>query len=327
MELHNRRQENEVYTIRQAAEMTGVPENTIRSWERRFHLPQPERSGGNQRRYSERDVEVIRSIQAARDRGRTMDQAIQDVQRYEGHVPEAGPEPEVAFRESMAEPHVRPVAEPAVDRLVDALGAIDGTGAEAIVSERLWGTTVETVCVELLLPAMDAIEDQHAAGFLSAIQSGYAEAWIRMKLTSALDQSNPATGRSSILLAAMHDVSASNSALCLAVLLSRAGYRVTWLGAHTAVSDIGGAIDIVAPDAVVLAGRSDLSNIAVKAAVGQLVAMRRDGTWPGTIAVAGSNTSCGDEIVAVPIHATMSILTFERALQDRDSALHLVRHR
>ncbi|MDQ3442478.1 MAG: helix-turn-helix domain-containing protein, partial [Chloroflexota bacterium] len=327
VELRDRRQAGEVYTIRQVAEMTGVPENTIRSWERRFHVPQPERSGGNQRRYSERDVEVIRSIQAARDLGRTMDQAIQGVQRTEGHVPEVGPEPEVTFRESMAAPQERSVAEPAVDRLIDALGTFDGTGAEAIVSAQLWGTTVETVCVNVLLPAASAIQKQRAAGGPLAIQADFAETWIQMKLYSALDQSNPGTGRLVIMVAAMYDASAGDDALCLAVLLSRAGNSVMWLGAYTSVNDIAAAIELASPAAVVLAGQSDLSTVAVRAAVEHLEATRRDGTWQGLIAVAGSESSSGDDVVELPIHPTMSVPTIERGLQARDSALRLVRNR
>nr|MBA3379280.1 hypothetical protein [Chloroflexia bacterium] len=118
-----------------------------------------------------------------------------------------------------------------------------------------------------------------------------------------------------------------DDALCLAVLLSRAGNSVMWLGAYTSVGDIAAAIELASPAAVVLAGQSDLSTVAVRAAVEHLEATRRDGTWQGLIAVAGSESSSGDDVVELPIHPTMSVPTIERALQARDSALRLVRNR
>src|SRR5690606_64004 len=78
MENHDRQQVAEVYTISQVTDLTGVPENTIRSWERRFGLPEPDRTAGKQRRYTRSDVNLIRAIQASRDAGRTMEQAIAD---------------------------------------------------------------------------------------------------------------------------------------------------------------------------------------------------------------------------------------------------------
>jgi MerR family transcriptional regulator/heat shock protein HspR len=51
-----------VYIISVAAELSGVHPQTLRMYERRGLL-MPERTSGNTRRYSERDIERIRMIQ------------------------------------------------------------------------------------------------------------------------------------------------------------------------------------------------------------------------------------------------------------------------
>jgi MerR family transcriptional regulator, heat shock protein HspR len=51
-----------VYIISVAAELSGVHPQTLRMYERRGLLA-PERTSGNTRRYSERDIERIRMIQ------------------------------------------------------------------------------------------------------------------------------------------------------------------------------------------------------------------------------------------------------------------------
>ncbi len=54
--------ERAVYIISVAAELAGVHPQTLRMYERRGLL-QPQRTSGNTRRYSERDIERIRAIQ------------------------------------------------------------------------------------------------------------------------------------------------------------------------------------------------------------------------------------------------------------------------
>ena len=51
-----------VYIISVAAELAGVHPQTLRIYERRDLLT-PKRTSGNSRRYSERDVEILRRIQ------------------------------------------------------------------------------------------------------------------------------------------------------------------------------------------------------------------------------------------------------------------------
>jgi len=57
-----RSEERAVYIISVAAELSGVHPQTLRMYERRG-LITPERTSGNTRRYSERDLERIRMIQ------------------------------------------------------------------------------------------------------------------------------------------------------------------------------------------------------------------------------------------------------------------------
>jgi MerR family transcriptional regulator/heat shock protein HspR len=57
-----RADERAVYIISVAAELAGVHPQTLRMYERRGLLS-PERTSGNTRRYSERDIERIRMIQ------------------------------------------------------------------------------------------------------------------------------------------------------------------------------------------------------------------------------------------------------------------------
>src|SRR5438132_6161844 len=62
MDRHEPREERAVYVISVAAEIAGVHPQTLRNYEREGLLA-PHRTSGNTRRYSDRDIELLRQIQ------------------------------------------------------------------------------------------------------------------------------------------------------------------------------------------------------------------------------------------------------------------------
>ena len=60
---HRERDERAVYIISVAAELAGMHPQTLRIYERKG-LVQPQRTAGNTRRYSDRDIQLLRQIQA-----------------------------------------------------------------------------------------------------------------------------------------------------------------------------------------------------------------------------------------------------------------------
>jgi MerR family transcriptional regulator/heat shock protein HspR len=61
-------QSQAIYVISVAAELAGVHPQTLRVYERKGLL-QPQRTAGNTRRYSDRDIEVLRRIQELTQEG------------------------------------------------------------------------------------------------------------------------------------------------------------------------------------------------------------------------------------------------------------------
>lgn len=297
--------------MRQVSELTGVPENTIRSWERRFGLPRPERSGGNQRRYSLGDAGVIRAIQGARDRGRTMEQAIEDVatgNHVVARIDDVG-----GNRPATVETTSSINGRMSLDgRLVDSLLALDEDRAGETLADRLWGSTVDSVCVDLLLPAWRTIGERLAAGTTTGIQAQFGSSWIERKLLAAFDQSNPEHGRRNVVVGAMHDHSGWLASLCYAIVLSRAGYAVTWLGDPVPVTGVTLTVDLRSPAAILMTGESALARIAIGEALRRLAATHDSGDWNGLLAVGVPVP----EIAAayIPLHVAQSVTDFGQAL-------------
>ena len=54
--------EEKTYTIVEAADVVGVSTATLRAWERRYGLLAPQRTAGGHRRYTENDVDRLRTF-------------------------------------------------------------------------------------------------------------------------------------------------------------------------------------------------------------------------------------------------------------------------
>ena len=64
-----------MYTIKRAAELTGIPVATLRAWERRYAVVRPERSSGGYRLYDDRALADLVLMQALVDQGWSAGQA------------------------------------------------------------------------------------------------------------------------------------------------------------------------------------------------------------------------------------------------------------
>jgi len=72
------------YDTNEVAELVGCEASALRFWEKKFPQLNPKRDGRNRRRYTERDIEIIRKIMHQRgDQGRTIKGAREQMRKKE----------------------------------------------------------------------------------------------------------------------------------------------------------------------------------------------------------------------------------------------------
>jgi MerR family transcriptional regulator, light-induced transcriptional regulator len=208
-----------------AAEILGVSPNTLRSWERRFGYPRPRRTQGGHRQYELSEVEALReafvethnissAISLARERG-------------EG--------PSTAAR------------------LHDALGRFDEAKADRLMEESLALRSVERTVEEVLLPAVEELEEGHPPSPEYQFAWRYSSGW----LAAALRVAPPAHRDAGVLIfdaAGPFDVDTLH-VQALELALRRAGVRTLALPVALDGGRLGRAMRALDPAAVVLAGR------------------------------------------------------------------------
>jgi cobalamin-dependent methionine synthase I len=138
-------------------------------------------------------------------------------------------------------------------RLVDALISLDGQAAEHMLDETYAWADLEVVCVELLYNAVIEIEDRADIDSRVSPALQFSQAFVQRKFAALFNLSNPNEGRGPVLSAAVEGEERDLTLLLSAVLLSRAGYRVIFLGSNLTFEAFISATRTVKPAVVAMA--------------------------------------------------------------------------
>ena len=204
-----------------AAEMLGVSPNTLRSWERRFGYPMPQRTEGGHRQFELTEIEALR--QAFTE--------THDIASAVSIVRERGSGP----------------SSPA--RLQTALAAFREDAADHLLEESLAVRSVERTVDSVLLGAVELLEEGSSE---RAFAGRYATGW----LAAATRVAPPASREESALIfdaSRPGDLDALH-VQALELFLRRGGLRVLTLPVALDSSRIGTALRALRPGAIVLAG-------------------------------------------------------------------------
>nr|WP_300144988.1 MerR family transcriptional regulator [Propionicimonas sp.] len=197
-------------TIKKAAELTGVPEHTLRAWERRYGLVAPHRTAAGYRLYDEAALERIRLMHSLVRAGWSpREAAVESARRGQD---EAGPHGE---RE-----------------LVAAAAALDGDAAARVLDAQFARGSFETVVDEWLMPAMTVLGRAWASGEVSVAGEHLVSNLVMRRLAAAYEAAGqPASGRT-VLVGAPPGVDHELGLLAFATAARRAGIATVYLGSQ-----------------------------------------------------------------------------------------------
>jgi len=263
--------------IGEVARRAGVSATTLRAWERRYGLLEPERSGGGFRLYSDDDVA---RVQAMRDHVHRGVAAAEAARLARGAPSEVG----------------APAADPA--ELASLLGRafedFDEIAAHGVLDRASASLSLEAALRDVLLPAMSTIGSRWQEDASSIAQEHFATNVVRGRLLGLARGWDRGSGPRALLACPpgeQHDL----ALLAFGVALRNHGWRVTHLGADTPAATIAAAAELLAPDVVVLAATERRRFASIAAELAELARARR-------LAVAGAGA---DERVAAQLGAEL----------------------
>jgi DNA-binding transcriptional MerR regulator len=227
------------WRIKTVVERTGVPADTLRSWERRYAVVVPERSESGYRQYSDADIARLIRVKEGVDSGLAVSEAILRCQDEEPPPPPPrAPEPAAPLRAAR-------------QRLLQALLDLDAAAADAQVA-RLGALPLPGLVGDVLLPVGREASFLRAQGQCAPGEVAFARGWLRDRLAALrvpLGDGPPSAPTALVLrLPGGSELAQQGLAIGLRLL----GWRTCFVGAALPLIDAAPLLQRLAPRAVLV---------------------------------------------------------------------------
>jgi len=220
---------------------TGIPQDLIRAWERRYGAVTPQRARGGRRLYSDEDIERLRLLKRCVSAGRRIsDVAARTREELEALVAEDDsasawpvPSPRPAPRRAAA-------GEEFVAAALEAVVALDRDRVEELLSEAAVSMSAPSLRREVIVPLLDRIGERWREGTLRIVHEHMAAAIVRTFIGSLRNGHGRANAPRLIATTPAgqrHEL----GALVAAAAADEAGWSVYYLGPDLPAEEIAAA--------------------------------------------------------------------------------------
>lgn len=241
------------FNLKAVVRETGLKPDTLRAWERRYGMPQPKRTGGGHRLYSQKDIDTLKWLVARQNEGLSISRAVEMWRQFEAE----GQDPLRAIAPTPAAGVVTPA--PGGDALkelrqawVSAGLAFDERKSEQALSQAFALYPVDTVCFEVLQKGMAAVGEGWHRGEITVQQEHFISE-LAIRRLEALVATSPSPVRPGrVLVGCPPEEEHIFSPLLLTLLLRRKGWEVVYLGANVPTMRIEATINSTRPHLAVM---------------------------------------------------------------------------
>lgn len=219
-----------MYTIKQAARLTGVPEGSLRAWERRYGIVAPRRTDSGYRIYDNEAVAAISRMRQLIDAGWSPAQAAQAIR--DGSVP--APNSSAGFATpAVASPadHQAHAAD-YMERFLAAAAAMDPEGIEENLDRGFSIGSFEHVVDSWLLPTLEALGEGWARGEIDVAGEHAASHAVHRRLAAAFEAAGSRSRGAAVVVGLPPGSQHELGALAFATAIRRRGLDVLYLGAN-----------------------------------------------------------------------------------------------
>ena len=237
-----------MYTIKQAARLTGVSEASLRAWERRYGVVVPVRNESGYRLFDEAALTAISTMRRLVDDGWSASAAAAAVRS--GDIPSAPDEPashEVATEADRSGPAAYQ------QRFLASAARMDTAGTEESLDAAFSLGSFEHVVDTWLFPTLQALGEGWARGEIDVAGEHAASHAVHRRLSAAFDAAGSRSRGPAVVVGLPAGSQHELGALAFATAIRRRGLDVLYLGANVPVSSWETAARSHAAAAAVLA--------------------------------------------------------------------------
>jgi DNA-binding transcriptional MerR regulator len=245
------------FNLKAVVQETGLKPDTLRAWERRYGLPQPQRSEGGHRLYSQRDIDLLKWLVERQQEGLSISRAIdlwhqleaENIDPLQASGPGVGPPPP---------PPLPSLGETVIElrrTWISACLEFDEQRAEYILTQAFALYPSEIVCLELLQKGLAYIGEGWYCREITAQQEHFASALANRRLELLISATPAPTRSGRILVGCPPAEEHTFGPLLLTLLLRRQGWEVVYLGANIPLIHLEKTMAVTKPHLVILSAQ------------------------------------------------------------------------
>lgn len=234
------------FNLKAVVQETGIKPDTLRAWERRYGLPNPERTSGGHRLYSQYDIDMLKWLLDRQGEGLSISRAVDLWNKLDAE----GQSPLISYNEEAATETLLVEGETIIELRqlwLDACLQFDELQAKRILTQAFALFPTELVCFELLQKGLVVVGKGWYEGRISVQQEHFASAQAVRQLEALLHAAPPPTQNGRLLIACAPEEQHIFSALLLTLLLRHRGWDVVYLGANVPVDHLETAVERIKP--------------------------------------------------------------------------------
>ena len=230
-----------VYNIKAVSQMTGLLPVTLRAWERRYGMPNPQRGEQGYRLYSEEDLKTLQWLKAQVDAGMSISRAVQ----YLNELRESGKNPLQALPP-------KPVDQLSTiiqfrQELLNAVMLFDESAATEILRRAFSLYAVDQVLLNIVKPIQIELGEKWHSGEIPVAIEHFSTQFFLQHLMSMISASAPPTRNGTIIAACAPGEVHQVGLLMIVVLLRWHGWDVKYLGPNLKIDRLEEALDHLHP--------------------------------------------------------------------------------
>ncbi len=250
-----------IYNIKAVSRRTGVPPDTLRRWESRYHILVPQRTDSGYRLYSQRDIDAIFWLKQQLETGLSISSASEKLRQMGGDplsqdpasasLPSTDNAPPATYPDLPQHPTSGLRSTSALrEELITAFRNVDETHASSVLNEAISLYALDDVCLGIIQPSLVEVGELWLANKVSVAVEHFASSFVRSRLANLFHSSPHSTNGPLVLVGCAPEEYHELGAMFLALFLRRAGYRVVYLGQNVPMDSLQGMIRAMKPDAI-----------------------------------------------------------------------------
>jgi DNA-binding transcriptional MerR regulator len=246
------------FNLKVVVRETGLRPDTLRAWERRYGLPQPQRTAGGHRLYSQRDIDMFKWLVSRQNEGLSVSRAVDLWRKLEVE----GQDPLQAMDHAISAPGLLTVPHLEGDALVElrrawlsACLAFDEQRAEQVLTQAFALYPPEVACFELLQKGLAEVGAGWYRGEATVQQEHFTSELAIRRLEALLGATPSPTHSDRILVVCPPQEEHTFSPLLLTLLVRRRGQPVYFFGPNVPLAQMETTVTAVKPRLVVLSAQ------------------------------------------------------------------------